>query len=126
MFQSGRTDKRADIPPRAQVPLAYVRRRLPCGGSSEGQIRRENAITRYFNVIGDRWKIVLTVIVNGMLQTVGRISKAQKCEPVELFLFPADRTAKALSLLNARFVDLWKAADQPTKQKAIRILSDLL
>ena len=63
---------------------------------------------------------------NCTLQTVGRIAKALKCEPVELFLFPAKKIGKALSLLNARFVDFWKAADQPTKQKAIRILSELL
>ncbi len=31
-----------------------------------------------------------------------------------------------MSLIDARLVDLWKAADDSVKQKAIRILSELL
>ena len=33
---------------------------------------------------------------------------------------------RAMSLIDARLVDIWKAADEGAKQKAIRILSELL
>ena len=63
---------------------------------------------------------------NCTLQTVGRLAKALKCEPGDLFLFRAQTVAEALSRLDARYVDFWNAADEPTKRKAIRIFSELL
>ena len=63
---------------------------------------------------------------NCTLQTIGRLAKALKCEPAELFLFDPKTVGKSLSLLDARIADLWKAADEQSKRKAIRILSELL
>lgn len=63
---------------------------------------------------------------NCTLQTVVRLSTALKCEPAELFLFKPKTVGKAMSLLDARLLDLWNAADERTKRKAIRILSELL
>ncbi len=63
---------------------------------------------------------------NCTLKTVQRLAKGLNCEPAELFLFSPQEVDQSMSLLDARIVDLWKAADDPTKQKAIRILSELL
>ncbi len=63
---------------------------------------------------------------NCTLQTVARLAKALKCEPVELFLFDPKTAGKSLSVLDAHIADLWKAADEKNKRKAIRILSELL
>jgi transcriptional regulator with XRE-family HTH domain len=63
---------------------------------------------------------------NCTLQTIWRLAKALKCEPAELFLFPAGRVGKSLSVLDTRYLDFWTAADDATKRKAIRILSELL
>jgi hypothetical protein len=43
-----------------------------------------------------------------------------------LFLFDPKTPGKSLSLLDAHIADLWKAADEKNKRKAIRILSELL
>ena len=63
---------------------------------------------------------------NCTLQTVARLAKALKCEPVELFLFDPKAADKSLSVLDAHVADLWKAAGDKNKRKAIRILSELL
>ena len=64
---------------------------------------------------------------NCTIKTVQRLAKGLRCEPAELFLFsPTRHVGRAMSLLDARLVDLWQAADDPTKQKAIRILSELV
>lgn len=63
---------------------------------------------------------------NCTLQTVGRLAKGLGCEPAELFLFSPQKVGRALSVIDARLLDLWKAADDDGKQKAIRILSELL
>ncbi len=63
---------------------------------------------------------------NCTLQTVARLAKALKCEPVELFLLDPKTVGKSLSLLDAHIADLWKAAGEKDKRKAIRILSELL
>lgn len=63
---------------------------------------------------------------NCTLETIERLAKGLKCEPAELFLFDPDSVGKSLSIVDARLVDLWKAADKATRQKAIRILSELL
>ena len=63
---------------------------------------------------------------NCTLKTVERLAKGLSCEPAELFLFRPQQVGRAMSLVDARLLDLWKAADSQTKQKAIRILSELL
>ena len=63
---------------------------------------------------------------NCTLQSVERLAKGLKCEPAELFLFRPQKVGRALSVIDSRLLDLWKAADDETKQKAIRILSELL
>ena len=63
---------------------------------------------------------------NCTLKTVQRLAKGLGCEPAELFLFSPRHVGRAMSLLDSRLVDLWQAADDPTKQKAIRILSELV
>ncbi len=63
---------------------------------------------------------------NCTLKTVQRLAKGLGCEPAELFLFSPQEVADSMSLLDARIVDLWKAADDEGKKKAIRILSELL
>ncbi len=63
---------------------------------------------------------------NCTLQTVRALGKGLKCEPAELFLFRPQQVGKSLSLLDARLLDLWKGADEKQKQKAVRILSEIL
>lgn len=63
---------------------------------------------------------------NPTLDTIGRLADGLGCEAAELFLFDPMAIGESLSLLDARIVDLWKAADEPTKRKALRILSELL
>ena len=63
---------------------------------------------------------------NATLKTVERLAKGLGCEPAELFLFSPQEVGRAMSLLDARLVDLWQAADDEGKKKAIRILSELL
>ncbi len=63
---------------------------------------------------------------NCTLKTVERLAKGLRCEPAELFLFRPQQVGRAMSVIDARLLDLWKAADQEKKQKAIRILSELL
>ena len=63
---------------------------------------------------------------NCTLKTVQRLAKGLGCEPAELFLFSPRHVGRAMSLLDARLVDLWQAADDEGKKKAIRILSELL
>ncbi len=63
---------------------------------------------------------------NCTLQTIASLAKGLRCEPAELFLFRPQQVGKTLSLLDARLVDLWKGADDKQKEKAIRILSEIL
>ena len=63
---------------------------------------------------------------NCTLKTVQRLAKGLRCEPAELFLFRPQQVRRAMSMLDAHLVDMWRAADEPTRQKAIRILSELL
>lgn len=63
---------------------------------------------------------------NCTLQTVEKLAKGLKCEPAELFLFNPQKVGRALSVIDARLLDAWKAADDNGRQKAIRILSELL
>lgn len=63
---------------------------------------------------------------NCTLQTVAAISKGLGCDPAELFLFAPKAVGRALSALDARIIDLWKGADEATREKAVRILSELL
>ena len=63
---------------------------------------------------------------NCTLKTVQRLAKGLSCEPAEFFLFSPQQVGRTMSLLDARLVDLWQAADDEGKQKAIRILSELL
>lgn len=63
---------------------------------------------------------------NCTLQTVERLAHGLTCEPAELFLFSPQKVGRSLSVIDARLLDPWKAADDESKQKAIRILSELL
>ncbi|MCH9035558.1 MAG: helix-turn-helix transcriptional regulator [Planctomycetes bacterium] len=63
---------------------------------------------------------------NCTLKTVQRLAKGLRCEPAELFLFRPQQVGRTMSMLDARLVDMWRAADEPTRQKAIRILSELI
>ena len=63
---------------------------------------------------------------NATLQTIDRLAKALKVEPAELFLFRPQQVGKSMSMLDARLVDLWKGADEKQRQKAVRVLSEIL
>ncbi len=63
---------------------------------------------------------------NCTLETVEKLAKGLKVEPAELFLFKPQQVGKALSMLDARLLDLWKGADEKQRQKAVRILSEIL
>lgn len=43
-----------------------------------------------------------------------------------LNLFSPQEVADSMSILDARLLDLWRGADDATKQKIIRILSELV
>ncbi len=63
---------------------------------------------------------------NCTLKTVQRLAKGLRCEPAELFLFRPQQIGRAMSVVDARLLDLWKATDDEGKKKVIRILSELL
>ncbi len=63
---------------------------------------------------------------NCTLQTVSKLAKGLRCEAAGLFLFRPKEVGRSMSMIDARLVDLWKAADDEIKQKAIRILSEIL
>ncbi len=63
---------------------------------------------------------------NCTLETIEKVAKALRVEPAELFLFRPQQLGRAMSLLDARLVDLWKGADDKQKEKAVRILSEIL
>ena len=63
---------------------------------------------------------------NCTLKTVQRLAKGLGCEPAELFLFRPQQVGRTMSVIDARLLDIWKAADDEAKKKAIRILSELL
>ncbi len=62
---------------------------------------------------------------NCTLQTVDQIAKGLTCEPAELFLFNTAGLGKSTTLLDARLQDFWKAADEKTKRKTLRILAEI-
>ena len=63
---------------------------------------------------------------NCTLETVEKLAKGLKVEPAELYLFRPQQVGKSLSMLDSRIVDLWKGADDNRKEKAVRILSEIL
>ena len=63
---------------------------------------------------------------NCTLETIEKLAKGLKIEPAELFLFRPQQVGKSLSMLDSRIVDLWKGADEKQKEKAVRILSEIL
>ena len=63
---------------------------------------------------------------NCTLRTIERLAKGLGCEPAELFLFKPRQVGRSMSMVDARLVDHWKAADDETKKRALRILSELL
>ncbi len=63
---------------------------------------------------------------NATLKTVQCLAKGLSCEPAELFLFSPRQVGRAMSVIDARPLDLWKAADDEAKKKALRILSEHL
>lgn len=64
--------------------------------------------------------------MNCTLATIAALCRGLRCEPIELFLYPSTKAGAELSLPNARLMDLWKAADEPTKAKLLRVLTELL
>jgi transcriptional regulator with XRE-family HTH domain len=95
---------------RRRVGLTQAELAARCGSSVEMQ--RIGEIER-----GER---------NCTLRTVERLAKGLRCEAAELFLFRPKDVGRSMSMIDARLVDVWKAADDETKRKAIRILSELL
>ena len=63
---------------------------------------------------------------NCTLLTVNALARGLKVEPAELFLFKPAQVGKSMSLLDARLADMWKGADPKQKEKAVRILSEIL
>ena len=63
---------------------------------------------------------------NCTLQTIERLATGLRCEPAELFLFSPQKVGRSMSVIDVRLLDLWRAADAETREKAIRILSELL
>ncbi|MFO0838350.1 MAG: helix-turn-helix transcriptional regulator [Phycisphaerae bacterium] len=64
--------------------------------------------------------------MNCTLQTIAALCRGLRCEPIDLFLFPATRGGGEIALPNARLTDLWKAADEQKKAKLLRVLGELL
>lgn len=64
--------------------------------------------------------------LNCTLETVAGLCRGLNCEPLELFLFGTPKAGKKVSLPDARLMDQWQAADEKTKAKILRVLSELL
>ncbi len=62
---------------------------------------------------------------NPTLETIGRFAEGLACNPIELFVFDPQALSERLSQLDTRLLDFWNGADEQTKAKAIRILSEL-
>ena len=62
---------------------------------------------------------------NCTLETIQRLTEALECDPIELFVFDPKAVGERLSQLDTRLLDFWNGADEQTKAKAIRILSEL-
>ena len=62
---------------------------------------------------------------NCTLETIHRLSTGLACEPAELFIFDPKAVGERLTQLDARLLDFWNGADEQTRAKAIRILSEL-
>ncbi len=63
---------------------------------------------------------------NSTLKTIATLCKGLRCKPVDLFLFRPERLDRAPLLPNRRLADLWKAADEKTKAKILRVLEELM
>lgn len=63
---------------------------------------------------------------NSTLKTIALLCDGLRCKPVDLFLFSQDKVDTAPRLPNRRLADLWKAADESTKAKILRVLSELV
>lgn len=64
-------------------------------------------------------------LMNLTLATIAGLCKGLKCEPLELFLFQPDKADQAPALPSRRLKDLWDAADEKTKRKILRVLSEM-
>lgn len=64
--------------------------------------------------------------INCTLQTIRGLCRGLACEPLELFMFAMPKAARKVTLPDARLTDLWRASDDATKAKLLRVLSELL
>lgn len=63
---------------------------------------------------------------NSTLKSIAALCTGLRCKPVDLFLFRLDRSDAAPQLHNRRLADLWKAADDRTKAKILRVIEELV
>jgi len=63
---------------------------------------------------------------NSTLKTIAVLCKGLHCKPMDLFLFPTEEADPVPRLPNRRLADLWKAADESTKAKILRVLGELV
>lgn len=64
--------------------------------------------------------------MNCTLATITALCRGLRCEPIELFLFPSTKHAGDVPLSDARLADLWYAANEKTRAKVLRVLTELL
>jgi transcriptional regulator with XRE-family HTH domain len=64
--------------------------------------------------------------MNCTLATIAALCRGLACEPIDLFLFPSTQGSADVSLPDTRLADLWRAADDDTKAKLVRVLKELL
>lgn len=64
--------------------------------------------------------------MNCTLATIAALCRGLRCEPIDLFLFSNGLAALEVPIEDVRLADLWRAADQATKAKLVRILMELL
>ena len=64
--------------------------------------------------------------MNCTLQTIRALCRGLACEPMELFMFALPKTGRKVTLPDPRLTDLWRAADDATKAKMLRVLTELL
>ena len=95
---------------RARAQLTQAKLAAKCGKAMEMQ--RIGEIER-----GER---------NCTLETVEQLAKGLKVEPAELFLFKPQQVGKAMSLLDQRLLDLWKAASEGQKKKVVTVVTEML
>lgn len=63
---------------------------------------------------------------NSTLKSIALLCKGLRCQPVDLFLFPGEKADRTPVLPNRRLAELWKAADEKTKAKILRVLEESL